>query len=164
MVKFVWLRTLVLRKKQKQMKKVSQQNNCLTPWAVVLDAPFTLAILDLKWLRKIQWERQEDKSVKDVCIHSILKRTFITKQAGPVNVFSLHGPIYPPLVSKRSALSPVRNRHSRGKSSYLSDSLSLRLNPGCEAGEARQKGRNRVCHQQLKRIAWQQDWWHLRWK
>lgn len=60
--------------------------------------------------------------MKDVCIHSPLKRTFITKQAGPVNVFSLHGPIYPPLVSKRSALSPVRNRHSWGKSSYLLDS------------------------------------------
>lgn len=36
-------------------------------------------------------------------------------------------------------------------------SPSPRLIPDCEAGEARQKGRNRVCHQQLKRVAWQQD-------
>lgn len=43
-------------------------------------------------------------------------------------------------------------------------SPSLRLIPGSEAGEARQKGRNRVCHQQLKRVAWQQDWWHPPWK
>lgn len=64
-------------------------------------------------------ERQ--KPERCVCIHSQLKRTFITEQAGPVNVFSLHGPIYPPLVSKRSALSPVKKRHSRGKSSYLPD-------------------------------------------
>ncbi|CAJ1072288.1 Hypothetical predicted protein [Xyrichtys novacula] len=52
-----------------------------------------------------------------------LQRTFITEQAGPVNVFSLHGPIYPPPVSKRSALSPVKKTHSRGKSSYLPDPL-----------------------------------------
>ena len=75
----------------------------------------------LKWMRLILWERQGDKSMKDVCIHSQLERTFITEQAGPVNVFSLHGPIYPPLVSKRSAPSPVKKRHSRGKSSYLPD-------------------------------------------
>lgn len=59
------------------------------------------------------------KRERCVCIHSQLKRTFITEQAGPVNVFSLHGPIYPTLVSKRSAMSPVKKRHSRGKSPYL---------------------------------------------
>lgn len=36
-------------------------------------------------------------------------------------------------------------------------SPSPRLIPDCEAGEARQKGRNRVCHQQLKRVVWQKD-------
>lgn len=36
------------------------------------------------------------QSMKDVCIHSQLRRTFITERAGPVNIFSLHGPIYPP--------------------------------------------------------------------
>jgi len=83
-----------------------------------------LLLVLLLWVKMdemILWERQGDKSVKDVCIHSQLQRTFITEQAGPVNVFSLHGPIYPPLVSKRSALSPVKKRHSRGKSSYLPD-------------------------------------------
>lgn len=77
----------------------------------------------LKWMREILWERRGDKSLKDVRIHSQLQKTFITEQAGPVNVFSLHGPIYPPLVSKQSALSPVKERHSRGKSSYLPDPL-----------------------------------------
>lgn len=48
------------------------------------------------------------KRERCVYIHSQLWRTFITEQAGPVNVFSLHGPIYPPLVSKQSALSPVK--------------------------------------------------------
>lgn len=75
----------------------------------------------LKWMREILWERRGDKSLKDVRIHSQLQKTFITEQAGPVNVFSLHGPIYPPLVSKQSALLPVKERHSRGKSSYLPD-------------------------------------------
>lgn len=47
-------------------------------------------------MRGSLWERQRDKSMKDVCFHSQLWRTFITEQAGPVSVFSLHGPIYPP--------------------------------------------------------------------
>ena len=88
--------------------------------SVVWDASLTPSFIFLfKWMRWILWERQGDKSVKDVCIHSQLQRTFITERAGPVNIFSLHGPIYPPLVSKWSALSPVKKRHSRGKSSYL---------------------------------------------
>lgn len=96
---------------------------CWTLRTVVTGLLLLHLLFSLKWMRLILGKRQGDKTVKDVCIHSQLERTFITEQAGPVNVFSLHGPIYPPLVSKRSALSPVKKRHSRGKSYYLPDPL-----------------------------------------
>lgn len=116
------------------------------------------------------WERQRDKSMKDVRIHSQLWRTFITEQAGPVIVFSLHGPIYRTRVSKQSALSPVK-KGTLGESppppppllplrphSYLPAPASPRLIPAAARRERPgRKGRNRVCHQQLKRVAWQQD-------
>lgn len=91
---------------------------CLTQRAVVWDASFAPSLPVKMDEMGSLWERQRDKSMKDVRIHSQLWRTFITEQAGPVNVFSLHGPIYRTPVSKQSALSPVKKRHSRGKSSY----------------------------------------------
>lgn len=119
---------------------------CLTPRAVVWDASFAPSLPVKMDEMGSLWERQRDKSMKDVRIHSQLWRTFITEQAGPVNVFSLHGPIYRTPVSKQSALSPVKKRHSRGKSSYPPSippppppPPSPRLIPDCEAGEARQK-------------------------
>lgn len=123
---------------------------CLTPRAVVWDASFAPSLRVKMDEMGSLWERQRDKSMKDVRIHSQLWRTFITEQAGPVNVFSLHGPIYRTPVSKQSALSPVKKRHSRGKSSYPPSPPSHcrhrrhhppspRLIPDCEAGEARQK-------------------------
>ncbi|KAK7945616.1 hypothetical protein WMY93_001344 [Mugilogobius chulae] len=96
-----------------------------------------------------------DKGLCAVCVRSQLQRTFITERAGSVSVFSFHAPIYAALVSKRPAPSPVRQKALLGveESSYLPSSwASRRERPG-----RKKQGKNRVCHQQLKRVAWQQD-------
>uniref|UniRef100_A0AAV2JQ42 Uncharacterized protein n=1 Tax=Knipowitschia caucasica TaxID=637954 RepID=A0AAV2JQ42_KNICA len=94
-----------------------------------------------------------DKSLCAVSIHSSRGPSLQSEQ---VLSASFHFMLpYPMLVSKRPASSPVRQKALLGveESSYLHSSwASRRERPG-----RKKQGKNRVCHQQLKRVAWQQD-------
>lgn len=85
------------------------ENNCL------------IVVCSLRWIEMDSGKPCGDKGLCAVCVRSQLQRTFITERAGPVSVFSFHAPIYPALVSKRPAPSPVREKALLGveESSYL---------------------------------------------
>lgn len=136
---------------------------CLTLWAVVWDASLTPSLL-VK-MDEIESVGKAGRQKRERCVYpfTALEDLHYRASRSCQRLFITWSHISTPGVQTVRSVA-CQEKALSGKVLLSPRSPSPRLIPDCEAGEARQKGRNRVCHQQLKRVAWQQDWWHPPWK